>query len=150
MVEVHATPIDGLLPAATLATAVLTDASGYGRIVRDAKGRFERIVEQKNATPAELEILEVNPSYYCFRVSALRSALRRVTRNGLTGEYYITDVPALLLDEGEPVAVIAEVPPEDVLSINTPEHLAEVDRLFRSRVTTSTPHGRTATTGGTR
>ena len=146
MLEVHATPIDGKIPAATLATSVLDDASGYGRIVRDAAGRFERIVEQKNATASELEIREVNPSYYCFGANALRTALAKVTRNELTGEYYITDAPALLMDEGERVAVIAEVPAEDVLSINTPEHLAEVDRLFRSRVTR---RGATAgTTGG--
>jgi len=119
--------------AASLATAVLDDPSGYGRIVREDGGGFRGIIEQKNATPEQLGINEVNPSYYCFRVRDLFRALERVERNELTGEYYVTDVPALLLAEGRGVEVIDAVPAEDVLSINTPEHLAEVDRIFRAR-----------------
>lgn len=118
---------------ATLATAVLDDPSGYGRVVRDGSGGFSRIVEEKNAGPDELALREVNPSYYCFRVGDLFRALDRTERNEATGEYYVTDVPRLLLDEGERVEVIEAVPAEDVLSINTPEQLAEVDRVYRSR-----------------
>jgi len=127
--------------AATLATAVLDDPSGYGRVVRTAGGGFERIVEQKNATDAELGITEVNPSYYCFGSEQLFSALERVTKNELTGEYYVTDVPALLLADGRRVEVIDAVPPEDVLSINTPEHLAEVDRVYRARAAVGSEGG---------
>lgn len=119
--------------AATLATAVLENPQGYGRVVRGAGGGFAKIVEQKNATEAELRIREVNPSYYCFRADDLFRALGRVTRNALTGEYYLTDAPALLLGEGRRVEVVDAVPPEDVLSINTLEELAEVDRLYRGR-----------------
>jgi bifunctional UDP-N-acetylglucosamine pyrophosphorylase/glucosamine-1-phosphate N-acetyltransferase len=119
--------------SATLATAVLDDPSGYGRVVRDADGGFARIVEQKNATEAERAIREVNPSYYCFRSVDLFDALEHVGKNELTGEYYVTDVPALMLNGGGGVEVIDAVPSEDVLSINTPAHLAEVDRLYRSR-----------------
>jgi len=119
---------------ATLATSVIEDPSGYGRIVRDADGRFVGIVEQKNATPEQLAIREVNPSYYCFDAVALFGALNDVEVNEVTGEYYITDVPSILMGDGLPVEVIDAVPPEDVLSINTPDHLAEVDRIYRSRV----------------
>lgn len=119
--------------AATLATSVIEDPAGYGRIVRDGSGRFTAIVEQKNATPEQLKIREVNPSYYCFDAGALFGALKKVGRNEKTGEYYITDVPTLLLEDGGRVEVIEAVPPEDVLSINTTEQLAEVDRIFRSR-----------------
>lgn len=119
--------------AATLATSVIDDPTGYGRIVRNDAGAFERIVEQKNATPEELGIREVNPSYYLFKGGELFSALRDVTRNQATGEYYITDVPELLMRRGMRVEVIDAVPPEDVLSINTLEQLAEVDRIFRAR-----------------
>lgn len=119
--------------AGTLATSVIDDPAGYGRIVRDGAGRFQRIVEQKNASPDELKIREINPSYYCFNARALFEALQGVVRNPLTGEYYITDVFEKLLGQGEAVEVIDAVPPEDVLSINTPEHLAEVDRIFRGR-----------------
>ena len=119
--------------SATLATAVLEDATGYGRIWRGADGRFKAIVEQKNCTPEQLAIREVNPSYYCFRTADLFRALRGVTRNPVSGEYYLTDTLSLLLEEGKSVEVIEAVPPEDVLSINTLEDLAKVDAIYRSR-----------------
>lgn len=118
---------------ATLATSVIEDPAGYGRIVRDAQGKFVAIVEQKNATEEQRGIREVNPSYYCFDVQSLFGALARVERNPLTGEYYVTDVPSLLLGDGRRVEVIEAVPPSDVLSINTLEDLAAVDRIYRSR-----------------
>ena len=119
--------------AASLATAVLEDASGYGRIWRDAQGRFKAIVEQKVCTPEQLAIREVNPSYYCFNTAGLFSSLARVTRNAVSGEYYLTDTLELLLKDGKRVEVVEAVPPEDVLSINTPEDLAKVDALYRAR-----------------
>lgn len=120
--------------ALTMATAVLEDPSGYGRILRDDEGRFRGIVEQKNASPSELLIREVNPSYYCIRSETLFSALPRVERNEVSGEYYLTDLPAMLQSEGERVEVIDAVPPEDALSINTPEQLAQADEALRSRL----------------
>lgn len=119
--------------AATLATAVIPDPAGYGRIERDAAGSFLRIVEQKDATPAQLALREVNPSYYCFRSADLFDALRRVTNQNASGEYYITDVFELLLRDGKRVSVVDAVPPEDVLSVNTPEQLAEVSGILSSR-----------------
>lgn len=118
---------------ATLATAVIDDPTGYGRIVRGGTGRLERIVEHKECSPEQLRIREVNPSYYCFDLATLFSTLADVKRNPQSGEYYITDVPAMLLTRKGRVEVIDAVPPEDVLSINTPEQLAEVDRIYRSR-----------------
>ena len=127
--------------SATLATARLSDPSGYGRVVRDEAGRFSRIVEEKNASEAERAIDEVNPSYYCFGVSALFSGLESVEKNELSGEYYITDVPAILLGRGERVEVIEAVPAEDVLSINTPEQLSDVDAVMRARVSEAASGG---------
>jgi bifunctional UDP-N-acetylglucosamine pyrophosphorylase/glucosamine-1-phosphate N-acetyltransferase len=118
---------------ATLATSVIDDPTGYGRIVRDATGHFGSIVEHKDATPDERRIREINPSYYCFDALSLFNALRDVKRNPSSHEYYITDVPALLLARGERVDVVDAVPPEDVLSINTPEELARVDAIYRAR-----------------
>lgn len=119
--------------SATLATAIIDDPTGYGRIVRDGDGRFRGIVEHRNATTAQRAIREVNPSYYCFRRPDLMEALRNVPRNDASGEYYLTDVLGLLLARGRRVEVVPSVPPEDVLSINTPEELAAVDRIYRRR-----------------
>lgn len=120
--------------AATMATSRIDDPTGYGRIVRDGAGNFVEIVEQKNATPEQLAINEINPSYYLFDCQAMFDALDRVERNDVSGEYYITDVPALLLASGRRVEVMEAVPPADVLSINTPQQLAEVDRIMRDRL----------------
>jgi UDP-N-acetylglucosamine diphosphorylase/glucosamine-1-phosphate N-acetyltransferase len=119
--------------AATLATSVIDNPDGYGRVVRDGQGRFKAIVEQKNATTEQLKVREVNPSYYCFDAAELAASLTKVTRNPVSNEYYITDVPELLLKAGKRVEVIEAVPPEDVLSINTPDDLAKVDSIYRSR-----------------
>lgn len=120
--------------SATLATSVIDDPSGYGRITRDAQGRFAGIVEEKHCTAAQKAIREVNPSYYCFRTGGLFESLAQVKRNEGSGEYYITDVPSLMMSGGGRVEVIDAVPPEDVLSINTPEQLADVDRVLRARL----------------
>ncbi len=123
----------GAKAAATMATSVISDPTGYGRIVRDARGDFASIVEHKECTPDQFKIREVNPSYYCFDCREMFEALAHVRKNPASGEYYITDVPALLLSQGKRVEVIASVPPEDVLSINTPEQLAEVDAIYQGR-----------------
>lgn len=119
--------------SATLATGVIADPTGYGRVVRDSSGGFVGIVEEKHATPAQRAIREVNPSYYCFDARDLFAALPRVPRNPESGEYYLTDVPALLMREGRRVEVFAGVPADEVLSINTPAQLAEAERLLTGR-----------------
>jgi ribose-phosphate pyrophosphokinase len=127
--------------SASLATSVIEDPTGYGRIVRDDAGRFVAIVEHKNATDDQRRIREVNPSYYCFDAGTLFATLKRVERNPASGEYYITDVPELLLRDGKRVEVVEAVPAEDVLSINTPEELAKVDRIYRGRAEAWTGSG---------
>jgi len=119
--------------SATLATSVIDDPMGYGRIDRDGSGRFLGIVEHKNCTPAQLAIREVNPSYYCFDAQALFGALAGLKQDSLSGEYFLTDVPAILMKGGARVEVIDAVPPQDVLSINTPEQLAEVSEILLGR-----------------
>lgn len=119
---------------ATLATSVIEDPTGYGRIVRNDSGRFERIVEQKDAGERELAIREVNPSYYCFRSKPLFERLSRTDNDNANGEYYVTDVFGIARRDGATVEVVAAVPPEDILSINTVDQLASVDRIMRNRL----------------
>ncbi len=120
--------------AATLATSTVEDPTGYGRVVRDADGGFGAIVEQRNATPEQREIREIYPSYACFDAAAMFDQLRRLERDPVGGEYYVTELPAMLKAAGRTVAVVDAVPPEDVLSINTPEQLADVDAILRRRL----------------
>lgn len=120
--------------AATLATAVLDDPSGYGRIVRNQQRRFVRIVEDKDATPEEKAIQEVNPSYYCFKAQDLLDGLSRIDNKNSKNEYYLTDVLGIFVKDGRRVEVVEAVPPQDVLSINNPRQLAEVDSILRQRL----------------
>lgn len=119
--------------AATLATSVVPDPSGYGRVLRRADGGLDRIVEERDATPEIRAVREINPSYYCFDTARLFDALRRVENTNAAREYYLTDVFTLLAREGGLVAVVDAVPAEDVLSINTPTQLREVDAILRAR-----------------
>ncbi len=120
--------------AATLATAVLEDPTGYGRIWRDAQGKLRGIIEHNDATPEQRLIREINPSYYCFRQNEFLAALAQVRPNNAKHEYYITDALSLLLAAGHAVEAITSVPPQDIFSINTRADLALVNRVMRDRV----------------
>jgi bifunctional UDP-N-acetylglucosamine pyrophosphorylase/glucosamine-1-phosphate N-acetyltransferase len=120
--------------SATLATSTIPDPTGYGRIVRDDNDRFLAIVEHKNATPEQLAIHEVYPSYAIFNSASLWSCLDNLEKNPLSNEYYLTEVPAMMLAKGEKVEIVNAVPPEDILSINTPEQLAEVEAMLQTRL----------------
>lgn len=120
--------------AATLATAILDDPTGYGRINRDATGRLLGIVEQGDCTDQQKAIREVNPSYYCFRTTDLYFALDQVRPNNSKNEYYLTDAIAILIRAGRVVQAITAVPPQDVFSANTRQELALLNRVMRERI----------------
>jgi len=119
---------------ATLATSSIPDPTGYGRIVRDEHNQFAEIIEHKNATPEQLEILEVYPSYAVFESSALWSCLDKLRPNSLTNEYYLTEIPQMLLERGLDVEIVNAVSPEDILSINTPKQLEDVETVLLERL----------------
>lgn len=123
--------------AATLATAVLERPEGYGRVLRNPDGSFDRIVEEKDATAAQRAVHEVNPSYYCFRSSALFAALPLIEPRNRQAEYYLTDVPALLKRQGHAIGLVDAVDAEEAMSINTPEQMREVDAILRQRLGTA-------------
>ncbi|MFO1537105.1 MAG: bifunctional UDP-N-acetylglucosamine diphosphorylase/glucosamine-1-phosphate N-acetyltransferase GlmU [Actinomycetota bacterium] len=120
--------------AASLLTAVLADPTGYGRIVRDARGEVARIVEQSDATPDELAVTEVNPSIYCFRRGLLAPALRRVRPDNAQGEYYLTDVIGVLRATGHSVVAVPAADPGTTLGVNDRAQLADAEARLRARV----------------
>jgi bifunctional UDP-N-acetylglucosamine pyrophosphorylase/glucosamine-1-phosphate N-acetyltransferase/UDP-N-acetylglucosamine pyrophosphorylase len=114
-------------PACLLGTANKSDPAGMGRILRDSAGEFRAIVEEKDATPAQRGITEVNMSTYIFSPPALLRALERLTADNAQGEYYLTDCPGVLKEAGELVLALPALRPCESLSINTPEELAIVE-----------------------
>src|SRR5579885_207535 len=119
--------------ACTLMAVRLEDPTGYGRIVRDDEGRFEKIVEQKDATPEEKQIGEVNVGIYCFETRLLFPALERVKPENAQGEFYLTDVPGILRADGEDVSIYTHTDAREVSGINTRVELSEFERILRLR-----------------
>lgn len=119
--------------ACTMLTVKLKDPSGYGRIVRGEDGIFERIVEQRDATDEEREIREINAGIYCFDTKKLFSALKDVRNNNAQGEYYLTDVPALLKASGEDVSIFQHGDTQEIEGVNNRVQLADIERLLRRR-----------------
>lgn len=117
--------------ACLLGTAHKENPHGLGRIVRDAQGDFQRIVEEKDASEAERRLTEVNMSTYLFDARELLHALSHLQPNNTQGEYYITDCPGILKGEGKRVAALAVLQPVEALSINTVEDLAAVEAALR-------------------
>jgi bifunctional UDP-N-acetylglucosamine pyrophosphorylase/glucosamine-1-phosphate N-acetyltransferase len=120
--------------AATLATAVLEDPTGYGRIIRDEAGNIAAIVEQGDCTSEQLQIREVNPSYYLFDNRILFESLDKVRPDNVKGEYYLTDAIAIIMEAGHKVSAVAAVQPEEAMSANTKEQLAELNRIMGERI----------------
>jgi bifunctional UDP-N-acetylglucosamine pyrophosphorylase/glucosamine-1-phosphate N-acetyltransferase len=119
--------------AATVLTAVPSDATGYGRILRDASGRVQGIVEQKDATEEQKRIGEINTGIYCFEAGPLFAALTGLTCNNAQGEYYLTDVLAILAETGNRVSAVSVEDFQETLGINSRVQLAEAETLLRRR-----------------
>ena len=120
--------------ACTLATCILPEPGGYGRILRDSAGELVGIVEALDATDAQKAVKEVNVSLYCFDAAALRDVIARLTNDNAKGEYYLTDALGLLAADGRKIAAVAAVPPADVLSINTLDELRKVSDIMAARM----------------
>lgn len=123
--------------AVTLATALLDNPTGYGRIIRDEYGNLEGIVEEGDCTPEQRKIREVNPSYYCFDKQLLFRALDQVRPDNVKGEYYITDALKILIQAGHRAVAVTAVGAEDAMGINSRQQLAEVGRIMQDRIQTN-------------
>lgn len=101
----------------------------WGRIIRDSVGRIQEIKEAKDATEEELAIREVNPSIFAFNAEWLWEHLPELKNTNAGGEYYLTDLVGLAIEEGESV-VTSSAKPFEVVGINTPEELKRAEEYF--------------------
>lgn len=120
--------------AAAVLTAELEVPTGYGRILRDDKGHLAGIVEEKEATPEERAIKEINTGIYCFDNRKLFHVLERVTNQNATGEYYLTDVIHLLLEDGHQVASYLTLDATEGLGVNDRLALSVAEGIMQQRI----------------
>lgn len=120
--------------AVTMATTMLDDPSGYGRILRDKEGQLAGIVEHRDCTPQQLGIRECNPSYYCFQKRDLFEALSRIDNNNAKREYYITDAIQVLIKSGRKATAPEAIDAQEATGINSRRDLATVGRILQERI----------------
>jgi bifunctional UDP-N-acetylglucosamine pyrophosphorylase/glucosamine-1-phosphate N-acetyltransferase len=120
--------------AATLATAVLEDPTGYGRIIRDAYGNIQGIIEDSDCTPAQQAIREVNPSYYLFNNQVLFTELEKVKPNNVKQEYYLTDALSMIIATGHKVVAVTAVRPEEAMGVNSRGQLSVASKIMQQRI----------------
>jgi len=120
--------------ATTLATAILDDPTGYGRIVRDIYGNMQGIVEDGDCTKEQKAIREVNPSYYLFNNKILFDALEQVKPDNVKNEYYLTDALSIILARGYKVTAVTAVRPEEAKSVNSRVELSEAGKIMQRRI----------------
>lgn len=120
--------------AVVVLTMELDDPTGYGRIVRDASGEVERIVEQKDANEAEAAITECNSGFYCFDGKALFDALLKVSNDNAQGEFYLTDVLSICREAGRAVLALPTEDPAECLGVNSRGQLAQATKQLQRRI----------------
>lgn len=119
--------------AATVLTAHMENPTGYGRIIRDEEGKVLRIVEQKDGTPDELAVQEINTGMYAFDSQKLWPCLAQLSDDNAQGELYITDVVGILVNAGERVSAYMTMDEDESLGVNSRIQLAEAERILRNR-----------------
>ncbi|GHU10630.1 bifunctional protein GlmU [Betaproteobacteria bacterium] len=117
-----------------LLTVELDDPTGYGRILRDASGRVTRIVEEKDATPAERRVREVNTGILSAPVARLRDWLGRIGNHNAQGEYYLTDIIALAVADGVEIVTVSPATVAETLGVNSKAQLASLERVYQARI----------------
>ena len=122
--------------AASVLTTRLGDPYGYGRVIRDAAGGVQRIVEQKDATADELAVDEINSGMYAFDLVKLRGVLGRLTADNAQGEQYLPDVIGLLRSDSAAVAASMCLDSSEIMGVNDRVQLAAVAAIMRDRINT--------------
>lgn len=121
----------------TVLTAILEDATGYGRIIREDKGNISKIIEHKDATPEQRQVKEINSGIYCFNGGLLKYALEQIDNNNAQGEFYVTDVISILKDKGYKVGAYIIEDPVEIHGVNSRVQLAFSENIMRSRINES-------------
>lgn len=116
-----------------LLTCELSDPTGYGRVIRRGKSTVEKIVEEKDAKPAQKKVREVAASIYTFRSDFLARALPKLTTNNSQGEYYLTDLISLGFKTKKKTSIFSWSNEEDVRGINDPWELSLAEKILRMR-----------------
>jgi len=119
-------------PACILGTGYKDDPTGLGRLVRDERGEFAAIVEEKDTTPEQRKIREVNLSCYVFNSRDLLAALELIRADNAQREYYLTDCPGALKRQGKRVVALDVLQPVEALSINNMDELAVVEAVMQA------------------
>lgn len=119
---------------ATILTAIAPDPTGYGRIIRDRQGNVAKIVEQKDTTPAEAAVAEINTGVYCFDNQALFQALHQVTNDNAQHEYYLTDVIEICQKAAQKVAAFTMKDFNESMGVNDRVALSKATALMRQRI----------------
>jgi bifunctional UDP-N-acetylglucosamine pyrophosphorylase/glucosamine-1-phosphate N-acetyltransferase len=119
--------------AATVLTAVMDDAYGYGRIVRDENGRILRIVEERDASAEERALREINSGIYVFSLGPLFESLRALAGDSAQVEYYLTDLVARYHQKGLRLEALCLESPDELRGVNTRVDLADLTRVLRAR-----------------
>lgn len=120
--------------AATVLTAIMEDPAGYGRVIRDNTGGVVKIIEQKDASPEEKQVREVNTGIYCFECDGLFEALGLLSPDNAQGEYYLTDIIEVNVRCGRRVGAVTLKNPVEITGINDRVQLAEVESYMRGRI----------------
>ena len=120
--------------AVTLATVILDDPAGYGRIIRDVNGNFQGIIEDSDCTNEQLAIKEVNPSYYLFNNKVLLETLEKVKPNNVKKEYYLTDALSIIIEAGQQVDAITALKPKEAMGINSRRELSVASKIMQQRI----------------
>ena len=118
--------------SATLVTSIVSDPTGYGRVVRSGD-EVIKIVEHKDCNEEELKINEMNAAIYCFDIESLLSSLEKLSNNNSQGEYYLTDVIGILKEEGKKVGALS-IDYEETIGVNSRVQLAEAEEVLRNRI----------------
>lgn len=117
----------------TILTAISNREMAYGRIVRNETGKFAGVIEDKDCTPEQKRITELNVGIYLFDCKKLFACLKELKNSNAQGEYYLTDVPTIMMEKGYHIETYTTYNADEILGVNTIEDLNDCERILKSR-----------------